>query len=315
MHAHALYWLRLLGALLAIPVACGPATPILEPDATTTTSLTSTVPTTNSSDSTGYSATATSDLFASSSSEISAASEATCGDACNEASSSTDSTGQPDMGRQNSCNPHIQDCPQGQKCSPHASEPGLFWNSASCFPVMENPAQIGEPCVVQGFVTSGVDNCDVGAICWEGDHDGQGEFKCASLCEGAIDDFVCPPGSFCSSFSEALAVCETPVCDPLVQDCPETSDVCVPNIYLTDDWCLPDESGGTGQINDPCTVPNGCDKGLTCVGSDASIDCDPNATGCCQPFCEIGVDLCGPGQECLLYFSNTSKTTGVCQTS
>lgn len=209
------------------------------------------------------------------------------------------------------CDPINQDCPTGMKCSPFATNGGSFWNSTRCLTVADMPAQIGEACTVEENPYSGIDNCDVGMFCWNGDGDG---YTCAPLCGGIPEDLQCPSGFFCSVISEVLAVCELPSCDPLLQDCVQPSDVCVPNIRLYDDWCLPDVSGDSGQINAPCEEVNACDKGLVCIPAEfAGFECDLNVWGCCQPFCQINEDECvGADQECLPYFDISEA--GVCQT-
>lgn len=239
-------------------------------------------------------------------------------DECSAGSSSASSSGSESEGpgkqdmAWSTCDTWVQDCPVGQKCAPYASDGAVFWNATRCVPVAENPAQIGEPCMVQDNPATGKDNCDVGMLCWEGDQEGQGEFFCTALCGGTPEEPTCPPGAVCSTFSEWLAVCEVPACDPLLQDCPHPDDVCIPNIYLFDDWCLPDESGEGGQIHGACDVENACDKGLVCIPSHNAAECDQEPWGCCQPFCEVDVELCpGVGQECLPYFANSDA--GVCQ--
>ncbi len=32
---------------------------------------------------------------------------------------------------------------------------------------MDDPAQVGEPCFVVDSIVSGIDNCDLGAYCWD----------------------------------------------------------------------------------------------------------------------------------------------------
>lgn len=210
-----------------------------------------------------------------------------------------------------SCDPQAQDCPVGQKCAPFGSLGGL-WDEARCVPVVENPALPGEPCVIEGDYTSGIDNCGVGHICWTDDI-ANNKTICAPLCSGSLDDPVCPPGHYCLVFSEILTVCEVPTCDPLLQDCPKAGELCIPNEYVFEDWCFPNESGSGGQVHDPCESWSDCDKGLACMPPTlAAVECDQEGKGCCQPFCEIGVDTCpGAGQDCLPYFPHT--TAGICR--
>lgn len=207
------------------------------------------------------------------------------------------------------CDPFGQDCPPGQKCAPYGDSGGL-WDSTRCIPVAPDPAQLGEPCVIAGDDDSGVDDCDVGAFCWDGD--GEDLLVCAPLCAGSIRDKLCPEGHYCAYYSEWLAVCERPSCDPLVQDCAVDGEVCLPNIYAYDDWCVYDDSAAAGLVHAPCDGDLECAGGLVCVVSEyAAVECGGDAWGCCEPFCEVGVDPCpGAGQECLVYY--TISEVGVC---
>ena len=234
----------------------------------------------------------------------------TSGSTCGSCGDDLSSGGTPSDFGTLDCDLQTQNCPAGQKCSPYANEAGSFWNDTRCVPLVEPLAHVGDPCLVEGEPLSGVDNCGIGELCWDGD--GQGTF-CAPLCSGPLDEPTCPDGRFCSVFSENLAICETIACDPLLQNCPQEEDVCIPNMRLDDDWCLPDESGATGKLHDPCESDNSCDKGLVCVAQNiAAEECIKEFEGCCQPFCEVGIDSCsGAGQECLPYYQISD--VGVCQ--
>ena len=159
---------------------------------------------------------------------------------------------------------------------------------------------------------SGRDNCGAGDICWEGDHQGLGVFRCTRLCSGAFPTPDCPPDSLCSIFSEWLAVCEEPACDPVAQDCPD-DELCIPNIALWEDWCIPDDSALDGQLHDPCEAETDCAKGLLCIPAEgAAGECDLLAPGCCEPFCEFGAPCAGEGQECRQYY-DIDHGFGVCK--
>jgi len=63
-----------------------------------------------------------------------------------------------------------------------------------------------------------------------------------------------------------------------------------------------DASGDAGVVFDPCEFANACDKGLLCLNPTAAEECDPNAGGCCLPFCDLGKPelMCpGVGQSCV----------------
>lgn len=208
------------------------------------------------------------------------------------------------------CDIFTQDCPPGHKCTPYSEEWG-FLNTTRCVPVTEDPAAPGEPCSFDEGPYLGLDDCDVGAFCWDGD--GEDVFTCAPLCAGSYEQPICPADHFCAIFGEGLAICDTASCDPIAQDCLNPDELCIPNAYWWEDWCLPDDSEVDGQIHEPCSGETECAKGLYCIVSEyAAVECDPFAWGCCEPFCEIGVDVCpGVGQECTQVFD--FDYPGVCQ--
>jgi hypothetical protein len=72
---------------------------------------------------------------------------------------------------------------------------------------------------VEGSGTSGIDTCELGAMCWNVDTDGDG--TCIEICSGSSDDPQCTtPGTTCAiANGGAIAVC-MPTCDPLIGDCP-----------------------------------------------------------------------------------------------
>lgn len=43
------------------------------------------------------------------------------------------------------CDPRLQDCPPGEKCTPYSSKMDSDWDGARCVPVVDDPAGLGEP--------------------------------------------------------------------------------------------------------------------------------------------------------------------------
>ncbi len=210
------------------------------------------------------------------------------------------------------CNSFTQDCPPGEKCMPYASDGGGSWNALKCVPVVANPVQVGEVCVAESGV-SGIDNCDVGLMCWEVDKEGQG--YCAALCKGSVEDPICEdPTKSCAVYAEAIPALCLGQCDPLLQDC-APSDKC---IVIPDEQafgCVLDASGEEGQQHDPCKDINECDPGLHCAEVTAAVECDQDALGCCQPFCDLNdpdadVKCGGVGQVCIPYLVNDMTVPG-----
>jgi hypothetical protein len=204
-----------------------------------------------------------------------------------------------------------QDCPVGEKCTPYADDGGLSWNNLKCVPVMEDPAQPGEPCFVDGNGVTGIDSCDKGAMCWYTDAENQG--YCVALCTGTPDMPICMSQLSCFISGEGVLILCLPDCDPLIQNCPMDDDLCIPgDQYFI---CEVDASGDEGQVHDPCMFANACDKGLYCVDSSSAAECDAQVMGCCQPFCDLEVpepdmQCAGAGQQCVAWYEEGTAPPG-----
>lgn len=197
------------------------------------------------------------------------------------------------------CDLWNQDCPRGEKCAPVASGPNNTWDTSRCVPVVEDPQQVGDPCTAE-LQLNGLDDCDVGMVCLHDQGDTQG--VCFAMCTVGPEDPTCTdPAFICTTLTDAFYNFCRPLCDPLAQDC-EDGEMCVQ--YWTDEGyiCVTDASGEGGQLHDPCMFANSCDPGLLCLDADADAadECDPQADGCCEPYCDLGEpDPCpGAGQTC-----------------
>jgi hypothetical protein len=192
------------------------------------------------------------------------------------------------------CDVFAQDCPEGEKCMPWANDGGSAWNATRCSPIAPDPGQPGDPCTVEGSGVSGIDDCDLGAMCWNVTPDGDG--TCIEMCSGSPDAPQCDTsGTVCTVSNEgALAICQ-PLCNPLAQEC-DTGEGCYPIQGVV--VCAPDASGDMGGAGDPCEYINACDDGLFCAGAAAVPGC-AGSVGCCSPFCTVGDDsACLVGQTC-----------------
>lgn len=196
-----------------------------------------------------------------------------------------------------SCTLVDQNCPEGEKCMPWANDGGMEWNSIRCSPIDDNPGQPGDPCTVEGSQYSGIDDCDIGLMCFGVDPK-TNEGYCVSLCPGGGD-------SQCQSMRECqiqpgdlgLPVC-VPSCDPTAPDCDEG------------EGCFPGGSSFTCQpaakmrlpIGSPCDDPSVCAAGAMCAF--AGLDCgQAPGEGCCAEVCDTGEPApCPMGQACLPWF-------------
>jgi hypothetical protein len=198
------------------------------------------------------------------------------------------------------CDPFAQDCPVGEKCNAWANDGGSSWNATACFPIDPAPVGVGETCVVQGSGVSGIDNCELGAMCWDVDTM-TNEGTCVPLCTGTEAAPVCDPGLTCAISNDgALNLC-LPGCDPLLQDC-IPGQACYP--IGPGFTCAPDSSGAQGVDDDGCEFINVCDPGLMCAEASLLDNCAA-FFGCCTPFCDfsVGGDPCPSAlEECVPYF-------------
>jgi len=196
------------------------------------------------------------------------------------------------------CDPFMQDCPKGEKCLPWANDGGPTWNATRCSPVDDNPGQIGDSCSVEGSAVSGVDDCDVGVMCFDVDSE-TNTGTCVEMCGGSEANPTCDtPGTTCTiSNSGALVLCRA-VCNPLANECGRGE-----GCYFVEaaSVCAPDASDGMGAEGEPCEFINTCADGLFCSDASAVAGCETEF--CCTSFCAVGDDsMCAPGQTCTSFF-------------
>ena len=200
------------------------------------------------------------------------------------------------------CSPNYQDCSEGLKCNAYADDGSGSWNDTKCVPLAPDPDLPGQPCTVEGSPASGIDSCDLHSICWDVD-EATLIGTCVPFCTGSLDMGACPDGLLCAVFNDGVLPLCLPGCDPLQQDCP-VDEVCIEHPDGTGFLCVLDGSGDEGQAFDPCSFANECDPGLHCGEPNAASECDPDASGCCLPFCDLTLPLDCPGamQTCQPYF-------------
>lgn len=223
----------------------------------------------------------------------------------------------PDGGPQFECDLWTRECPRGTKCMPSTIDDGHTWNTVRCTPLARDPAQVDEPCTVEGSSVSGIDDCEAHAMCWYVD----GETlmgTCVAMCTGSARDPTCEDGSRCS-IRDYVILCPG-TCDPLLQDCPYSMTAC----YPTDDgfYCVADASGDDGELGDACEYINVCAPGLFCATAQVVPGCA--TSGCCAAFCDLSTpgasEACAaaaPGTACVPWYSDgeapaDARWIGVC---
>ena len=197
------------------------------------------------------------------------------------------------------CDIWDQDCPKGWKCMPFANDGADAWNDTRCTPIAEDPDAVGEICTEEGGAgLSGVDSCELGAMCWAIDPD-TAEGTCVALCQGNEAAPLCPETTACAIGNEGVVIVCLPLCDPMLQDCAEGL-TCYPSgdQFL----CMPDASVADGTVGDSCEDIAVCDPGLLCAQGPLVPGCESNA--CCTPFCDVDDPMppCLPGQSCVPYY-------------
>jgi hypothetical protein len=186
------------------------------------------------------------------------------------------------------CDVWAQDCPDGEKCVPWANDGGATLNATRCSPV--GPNEVGEPCAVEGSSVSGVDDCELGAVCFDVDPETL-EGTCVAQCTGSEASPQCGGDLSCFVVGGFVNLCLS-TCSPLVPTC-EMDDVCAP--WNDAFYCLPDGSGDGGQYGDECLGGiNTCDPGLFCAFADDVPQCAGEM--CCTEFCDVTVE--DPNAQC-----------------
>jgi len=212
------------------------------------------------------------------------------------------------------CDPRVQDCAEGLKCTAYSERTLNTYDANKCVLEPENGGVAGEDCEVIGAdLFSGIDTCAKGHICLEFDAEGEGGF-CVEFCQW---DGTClaTPGGFCPVGGEGTLPLCIFTCAPLLQDCPGAQ------ACYGDPWSgppficyLPDPQDG-GQDGSTCSFTNDCLAGLHCSESETLEDCPMDAYGCCTPFCPLDGDVCTGAEVCVAFFDEPHEgfeNVGIC---
>lgn len=200
-----------------------------------------------------------------------------------------------DMGAMDECDPFLQDCPRGMKCSWYE---GASANFTRCYPVVPNPKGYKAECDTGGAAFGGQDDCDKGLICFP--TSSQREW-CIPLCGGSIEATKCSNPPATCTLGNGPYVC-IPNCNPLGDEClDDVSFACRPE---GSSWFCRELVGAKAVFGGDCADHEDCAKGLVCKETASAAECTGNALGCCTPVCDLnGMNSCpGVGQSCTTWY-------------
>jgi hypothetical protein len=226
------------------------------------------------------------------------------------------------------CEPGIQNCPDGEKCTAFVRTPGYCCvDTTTCVPVIGDK-QFGEPCTRDagdGMCGPGNDDCAAGLFCMAETSGDGGDGVCLAFCDfnnpNACDEKGLPDAE-CPVFGDGvLSLCQL-ACDPLAQGCPSSQ-----GCYVFGDdqiTCAPPNPDvGKGKDGDDCHAYHSCDAGLLCADGQVQEGC--NDDRCCTPFCECDPDMpngvdaqeCTGNERCICLFDQNPplghEDVGICQ--
>jgi hypothetical protein len=217
------------------------------------------------------------------------------------------------------CDPIAQDCPRGEKCVPWANDGGAVWNANKCLPIPVDPAGLDEPCTLEGSSSSGLDDCDLGSMCFPDDWESL-TGSCIALCSGSTEMPTCGDEASCVITNMGVMPLCLPYCSPLVQDC--LLGTCRPMTSGTGSELLCDlgYEPGVGLPGEACASAQECTPGTTCSPAAEVPGCAGAA--CCSSFCDLlapdPAAACLAGQACEPWYAAGraplfgDETIGIC---
>lgn len=196
------------------------------------------------------------------------------------------------------CSTLQQDCPAGQKCTVVTYPGGPVLSETRCVPLVPDPDGIDEPCHLEDDSGSGIDSCDVGALCWHVDEETL-EGRCVPYCVGSSHGIGCSdPNHYCPVYGDGILWICVPQCDPLDSSTCPAGEGCYPRDGRF--TCAPVAPDGPAGLFEPCEYLNACAPGLMCINGEVVPGCETG--GCCSPPCNLEAPDCPPLTECYPYF-------------
>lgn len=101
-----------------------------------------------------------------------------------------------------------QACQREEKCASWSSDGDDTFDATRCAPIAKDTAGLGEPCVFEGTPYSGIDNCELGAMCLLVDPADDTSGVCRAACVGDPYEATCDdPGMTCVIEGEYFGWC------------------------------------------------------------------------------------------------------------
>jgi hypothetical protein len=208
------------------------------------------------------------------------------------------------------CDVIAQDCPRGFKCTLWADDGGTELNASRCALLPVDPVAPGDSCTAEGSGQSGVDNCELGSMCWSVDAQLQG--TCVEFCGGTWETPECGAAATCLMSNGGLPALCVADCNPLVPTCAETEG-CYP--YGDAFVCNHSTADPEASHGSPCELAFECPEGLQCVPAAVHSSCD--GVACCSTHCDLSDPTadaqCGaldPGQVCRPWYAPAAAPRG-----
>ncbi len=108
------------------------------------------------------------------------------------------------------CSVFDQNCGLDEKCTAWANDGGDVWNATRCTVVDPDAVGLGEACVVEGSAYSGIDNCDLGQVCFGVDEETL-TGVCTAYCNARGDELSCEDAELvCTTLGDTMSVCIPP---------------------------------------------------------------------------------------------------------
>lgn len=207
---------------------------------------------------------------------------------------------QADVTTDSTCDPWLQDCPEGDKCVAFAST-GENWDANKCVPV-SGSGQHGDPCMFADAQQT-VDDCGPDSFCWNVNLDGVG--SCTPFCRGTSDEPICGGDDSCIIANEGSINLCLQRCDPLLQDC-DGENVCFYDFGGHFVCTFASDGIPTGS---PCGFINDCAAGNVCLDA-VNLPLCADAS-CCAAFCDLANPSCAVfGTECSAFFGEDTAPPG-----